>query len=120
MSEYSTAVAQHRHLIEVDAAVQGIKTATEGLVEARDIVAALEDQRPLKKRDAILRLIGTENPLTGKPHSASSAEAIVESDPAYAAHRLEQRRAEADVLFARANYEIALLKAKALVATEVA
>jgi hypothetical protein len=56
----------------------------------------LENDRPIVKRQAILRLMGSENPLTttaDKPklHSASSAEAIVESDPEYMAHLGAQR-----------------------------
>lgn len=44
----------------------------------------IEAQKPIAKREATKRLVGTENELTGKPHSASSAEAIVETDPQYA------------------------------------
>ena len=56
----------------------------------------LENDRPILKRQAIMRLMGSENPLTtsaDKPklRSASSAEAIVESDPEYMAHLGAQR-----------------------------
>lgn len=49
--------------------------------------------RALEKRAAILRLMSSDNPLTGKPHSASSAEAIVESDAEYAAYLAESTEA---------------------------
>jgi hypothetical protein len=56
----------------------------------------LENDRPILKRQAILRLMGQENALTStadkpKLHSASSAEAIVEADPEYMAHLGAQR-----------------------------
>lgn len=103
----------HEHLAK-------IHRAAEGLAEATDIVAALEDQRPLIKRDAIGRLMQETNPLTGKPHSATSAEAVVESDAIYAAHRRSQRQAEVEKIFARAAYEAAVLAARAaLTATPV-
>ncbi len=46
----------------------------------------LEADRAGKKLDAIRRIMQGENPLTGKPHSASSAEAVVETDHEYRAH----------------------------------
>lgn len=55
----------------------------------------LEAARPAVKQLATLRLMQAENPLAsqaGKKHSASSAEAVVETDPHYAAHLAEQRK----------------------------
>lgn len=46
----------------------------------------VEANRPEHKLAAIRRIMATENTLTGKPHSASSAEAIVETDPEYRAY----------------------------------
>lgn len=79
---------------------------------------ALEDQRPIVKQAAVLRLIGTPNPATGKPHSASSAEAVVESDEEYVTHRVQQRQAVYAKIVAAAQYEAA--KARARLAAEVA
>ncbi len=90
-----------------------LQHAAEGLVEATDVVAALEDQRAEQKRNAILRLMQETNPLTQKPHSASSAEAVVETDATYAQHRRAQREAEANKIYARATYECAVLRARA-------
>ncbi len=47
----------------------------------------LEADRPAKKLDAILRIKATENVLNPeRPHSASSAEAVVETDHEYRAY----------------------------------
>jgi hypothetical protein len=44
----------------------------------------LEAARPIAKAAAVRRIMETENPDTGKPHSATSAEKVVESDAEYA------------------------------------
>lgn len=67
----------------------------------------LEDMRPRVKRDAIQRLMGHDNPLTNKPHSASSAEAVVETDDIYSRHRAKQRDATVDTIIGRAAYDAA-------------
>lgn len=46
----------------------------------------LEADRAGKKLDAIRRIMATENLLTGRSHSASSAEAVVETDLQYRAY----------------------------------
>lgn len=51
----------------------------------------LEDERPILKQQAVLRVMEADNPLTNKPHSASSAEAVVESDAIYMEYRRRQR-----------------------------
>jgi hypothetical protein len=46
--------------------------------------AALLQEKPGRKQAAIRRLMAAENPLIpGKPYTCSSAEAVVETDPAY-------------------------------------
>ena len=45
--------------------------------------AALLREKPAAKAAAIGRLMATENGLTGRAHSCTSAEAIVEMDPAF-------------------------------------
>lgn len=58
----------------------------------------LEARRPAKKAEAVARIMASgDNPLTNRPHSASSAEAIVETDHGYAAHLAETR----DVVLAK-------------------
>jgi hypothetical protein len=67
----------------------------------------LEDERPLVKRAAILRIMQTPNDLTGKPHSASSAADYVELDAEYLAHRARQRDAVVATHEARGRWEAA-------------
>jgi hypothetical protein len=57
-------------------------------VQLRDAIRACDRwlvEKPVEKMAAIARIMTGSNPLTGKGHSASSAEAIVETDPEYAA-----------------------------------
>lgn len=67
----------------------------------------LEDTRPLVKYEAVSRIMGTPNTLTGKPHSASSAEAIVETDAEYWALLTKKRETVAHKLGAHAALEVA-------------
>jgi hypothetical protein len=90
--------------------------AGERLALAVRTVQELEDTRPLVKSDAIRRLMGMTNPETGKPHSASSAEKIVESDGEYLAHRRQQANAEVEKHRAFARYEASKLQARLAVA----
>ncbi len=53
--------------------------------------AEMETRRPQAKLNAIMRLMTEPNLINGKPHSASSAEAVVELDNQYFAHLAEQR-----------------------------
>jgi len=85
----------------------------------------LEAERPIVKYAAVTRIMNSENPLTHKQHSASSAEAIVETDEEYRAHLLNQRNTvhaknrawtDAESAFFRANLALAQLKAVARVA----
>ena len=56
------------------------------------------------------------NELTGKPHSASSAEAIVEADAQYAAYLSQQRDAVIAKITAQAAYDSSVLIALGLTA----
>lgn len=59
--------------------------------------AELADDRPLVKHRAVLRIASTgTQPLTGKAHSYSSAEVMVEEDPEYADHLRRVREAAAE------------------------
>ena len=87
-------IADHAQVAEL--AITEYETA--GIDHARLCARELEleNDRPILKRQAILRLMGQDNPLTStadkpKLHSASSAEAIVESDAEYMAHLGAQR-----------------------------
>lgn len=91
----------------LDTLIQAMQHAAGAYADADAVVVErdLEDRRPLVKREAILRIMQTPNELTGKPHSASSAEAFVELDRGYLQHRLAQSVACVDVIMARAAYE---------------
>ena len=52
------------------------------------------------------------NPLSGKPHSASSAEAVVETDPEYAAFLKRRRAAAVTKQVAYGRMESARLRAE--------
>lgn len=93
-------------------AIDEVEAAAERLATAQTVEATLEDQRPLVKQQAIRRIIGTENPLTQKPHSASSAEAVVEQDEQYMQHRRAQRDATVATQTAWGAYEASKLRAQ--------
>lgn len=96
---------------EAQTAIDRVREAGRALGEARADEMRLEDMRPLVKRAAVLRIMQTPNDLTGKPHSASSAEAIVESDAVYMQHREHQRAQVIEVQTKWAEYEAARLEA---------
>jgi hypothetical protein len=80
---------------------QDILEATDALAEAVEYETRLEDYRPEHKMAAIQRIMTEANPLNGKPHSASSAEAVVETDIEYKAYRQRQRDAVVRTIKAR-------------------
>ena len=81
--------------------------------EAREHEQRIEDERPMIKHAAIVRLMQGTNALTGKPHSASSAEAIVESDPDYAGYLATRRDAVHQHMLAQAERDVARMRALA-------
>lgn len=72
----------------------------------------LESARPLVKSEAVRRIMETENPDTGKPHSATSAEKVVESDAEYAEFLRTLRGVVINKHEAAAATEAAKLRAK--------
>jgi head-tail adaptor len=66
-----------------------------------------EFRRPVEKQNAIRSLLGTVNPITGKEHSATSAELACETVQSYAAFRREQTDAVVHRMVAEESYEIA-------------
>lgn len=89
-----------------------IREAGDRLAAATHVEMVLEDTRPAAKQMAVLRIVGTLNPATGKPHSGSSAEAVVETDEEYAAYLTRQRAATVDRITARAAYDAAVAGAR--------
>ncbi len=84
--------------------------------------AEYEADRCMHRRSAILRLMSGTNPLTGNPHSASSAEKIVEADEEYSGYLSQQRQvvlsknrahAEAESFWLQAELYISLVKSSA-------
>jgi hypothetical protein len=77
--------------------------------------AALVREKPGRKLDAVLRIMQGENRLTSKPHSATSAEAVVELDAEYrefcrqlTAATCQRELARTDVIAARLEAQLAL------------
>jgi hypothetical protein len=68
----------------------------------------IEDERPAAKHAAILRVMASgPNEQTGKAHSASSAEAIVEMEPGYADYLKRRRDAVMFTILQRCERDIA-------------
>jgi hypothetical protein len=79
-------------------AVARLALAADELGKAQAYEQQLEDERPLIKEQAILRLMTVTDPATAgtdkpKPYSATTAEAFVEHDELYTFHRKRQREA---------------------------
>ena len=104
-----------------DTAAQAVIAAGNALAQATAREMELEAGRALEKASAIRRLMdGEPNALTGRPHSASSAEAIVEADAQYAAYLAHQRDAVIAKITAQAAYDSAVLVALGLVPPRMA
>ena len=87
---------------------QKIETAGADLANALYTEMQLMDERHVVKMQAIDEIMASgDNPKTGKAHSFSSAEAQVESNPAYAAHLSKLREAARDRALAKAKYDSA-------------
>lgn len=90
--------------------VTDIRNAGAELANAVFAEMELIDRRHVVKMEAIDEIMGSgDNPKTGKPHSFSSAEAQVESHPAYAAHLAKIREAARDRILAKAKYDSAVV-----------
>lgn len=73
----------------------------------------LEDNRAAVKMAAIDRIMKAgDNPMTGKPHSFSSAEALVNTDRDYADYLSKQRDAVVNRIISKAKYEAALIEGR--------
>lgn len=91
---------------------QQIVDAGDNLAFAVKEEMALEDNRHNVKMAAVTRIMQSgDNPLTNKPHSFSSAEALVNSDAEYAEYLGRIREAAARRIRARAQYDSAVASA---------
>lgn len=98
----------------MDDAFTAFEAAADAYAEARETEQRFEDERPLVKHDAMLRLIALENPLTKKPHSASSAEAAVEQDAEYSGYLAQRRAAVRNRIRLETLRDVAKMRAHAL------
>lgn len=93
--------------------VNNITLAAELLADTTVAEQRLEDERITYKLAAIDRIMSRgDNPLTGKPHSYSSAEAVVNTDEEYQAYLAKIRAAVRDRIIARGNYDASLAAAR--------
>lgn len=97
------------------AAIIAVEAAAQKLAEAVRAEMALHSARGVKKSEGICRLLGTNNPENDRPHSATSAEKVVESDQLYADHLAACRDSVVARIRAEAEYESAKLTAQLLV-----
>lgn len=96
-----------------------IETAAARLADATVAEMALEDSRINAKLAAIDRIMSAgDNQLTGKPHSFSSAEGIVNTDAQYQDYLERQRDAVRQRIIARGAYDAAIAAARLHAAAE--
>ncbi len=90
-----------------------IAAATAAYATAVENEMTLEDNRIGVKMAAVSRIMTAgDNPLTGKPHSFSSAEALVNTDAEYSDYLGKIREATKTRILARGTYEAALAAAQ--------
>ena len=100
--------------MSLDDALDAYTEAGEHYALKRAEEMKLEDERHIIKQAALLRIMATTNELTGKPHSASSAESVVQLDAEYAEYLGRQREAAFFTILARTAWESARLRAQYL------
>lgn len=93
--------------------IQNIEKRAAALAEAVAAEQALEDARINIKLAAIERIMSRgDNALTGKPHSFSSAESVVNTDEEYQSYLERQREAVRTRILARGGYDAAVAAAR--------
>lgn len=93
--------------------VKQIEEAYEKYATAAEAEMLLEDGRAEVKNAATQRIMQAgDNPLTGKPHSFSSADAIVNTDAEYAEYLAKVRAATIARIRARGVVDAALAAVK--------
>lgn len=92
--------------------ISDITDAAKVLADAVMAEQALEDARINAKLSAIDRIMSRgDNQFTGKPHSFSSAEAVVNTDEEYQTYLERQRNAVRDRILAKGAYDAAVAAA---------
>lgn len=102
----------------IESLIEKYKTAAAAYTEASVEEMRVEDTRALEKTAAIARLMQTDNPLNGRRHSASSAEAVVEMDTQYSEFLRGRRRATAVKLAAMSEMYAARWRVEATIAAK--
>jgi len=93
--------------------VAAINAAARNLADAVAHEQALEDARANVKLTAIERIMKAgDNSFTGKPHSFSSAEAVVNTDSEYQTYLERQRDAVRARILAKGAYDAAIAAAR--------
>lgn len=93
--------------------VRNIEDRASSLAEATVAEQALEDARINVKLAAIERIMARgDNQFTGKPHSFSSAESVVNTDDEYQSYLERQRNAVRTRILARGAYDAAIAAAR--------
>lgn len=93
--------------------VRSIEEKADTLAAAVVAEQALEDARINIKLAAIERIMSRgDNTLTGKPHSFSSAESVVNTDDEYQSYLERQREAVRTRILARGAYDAAVAAAR--------
>lgn len=99
--------------------IANITAATQRLAETTVSEMVLEDSRINAKLAAIDRIMAAgDNQFTGKPHSFSSAEAIVNTDEQYQSYLEQQRNAVRERVLARGAYDAAISAARLFAASK--
>ena len=101
---------------EAVVAIATIDVTARDLAEAVRFEMQMETAKAIAKSAAVQRLMQVDNPETGKLHSASSAEKVVETDDEFATFRATQIRAVVTKYLALGRYESAKLSARLAVA----
>jgi hypothetical protein len=100
-------------MTKVENLIHDIEASAHNLAEAVAKEQSLEDNRINVKMAAIERIMSSgDNPLTGKPHSFSSAEALVGTDADYQTYLERQREAVKTRILAKGNYDAAVAAAR--------
>ena len=93
--------------------IDDIHRASVRLADSIEAEQSLEDARINIKLAAIERIMARgDNQLTGKPHSFSSAEAVVNTDDEYQEYLERQRNAVRNRIIAKGVYDAAVAAAR--------
>jgi hypothetical protein len=93
--------------------IDDIHRASVRLADSIEAEQSLEDARINIKLAAIERIMSRgDNTLTGKPHSFSSAEAVVNTDDEYQEYLERQRNAVRNRIIAKGVYDAAVAAAR--------